>query len=303
MTQQSWRLAIIVHQLISSFSQQSSGLRQWNSGTGQTQSPNSQNYLSLLVTPEDASTNNLAFTQKQPLTSNIPPAIITENKSLAAIFSFEFKETAAMLLFSEAALEAKPITTMYTDAKVEGQSIKFILDSGSVGTDGVTKTPISEIDDFPFKINDIVTPIKVLVMEATQYQALVGQHIRVPATCGHFKTPPREKLLIELEEEKEKPTWEAYQVSWTNEEHNKLPPILPWNDNDNEKEKQKEELTWETDDLTWTNNDESEPTLSWKWEENKEKKEKGKEREEKNTQANNVYIPYTYSQQQPSTYC
>ncbi|KAG9289391.1 hypothetical protein G9A89_007952 [Geosiphon pyriformis] len=29
--------------------------------------------------------------------------------------------------------------------------------------------------------------------------------------CGHFKTPLREKLLIELEEEKEKPTWEAYQ--------------------------------------------------------------------------------------------
>ncbi|KAG9304678.1 hypothetical protein G9A89_021458 [Geosiphon pyriformis] len=79
-----------------------------------------------------------------------------------------------------------------------------------------------------------MTPIKVLVMEATQYQALVGndwlskvnvtldwntqelqltyqgQHIRVPAMCGHFKTLPREKLLIELEEKKEKPTWEAY---------------------------------------------------------------------------------------------
>ncbi|KAG9299993.1 hypothetical protein G9A89_009721 [Geosiphon pyriformis] len=72
-------------------------------------------------------------------------------------------------------------------------------------------------------------------MEATQYQALVGndwlfqvngQHIRVPATCGHFKTPPKEKLLIELEEKKEKPTWEAYQVSWADVNHNKLLPIL-----------------------------------------------------------------------------
>ncbi|KAG9302810.1 hypothetical protein G9A89_009587 [Geosiphon pyriformis] len=234
-TQQSWRSAIVVHQPILSSSQQSSGLRQQNSGTGQAQNPNSQNYLSLLVTPEDALTNNPAFAQKQPLTSNIPPATITKNESLAAIFSFEFEETAAMPLLSGAALEAKPITTIIITA------------------DGATKTPISKIDNFSFEINGIVTPIKVLVMEATQYQALVGndwlskvnvtldwntqelqlthqgQHICVPATCGHFKTSPREKLLIELEEEKEKSTWEAYQVSWADEKHNELPPILPWN--------------------------------------------------------------------------
>ncbi|KAG9293083.1 hypothetical protein G9A89_016445 [Geosiphon pyriformis] len=286
MTQQSWRLAIVVYQLISSSSQQLSGLCQQNLGTGQAQNPNSQNYLSLLVTPEDTSTNNPAFAQKQPLTSNIPLATITEDKSLAAIFLFKFKETAATPLFSGAALEAKPITAMYTDAKVEGQSIKLILDSGLadsiitwqlmeqlghrvdqaasariITADGVDKTPIGEIDDFPFEINGIMTLIKVLVMEATQYQAL-GQHICVPATCSHFKTPPREKLLIELEEKKKKPIWEAYQVLWADEKHNKLPPILPWNDNDNEKGKQKEEFTWETDDLTWTDNDKSELTSS-----------------------------------------
>ncbi|KAG9286093.1 hypothetical protein G9A89_022770 [Geosiphon pyriformis] len=163
-----------------------------------------------------------AFAQKQLLTSNILPATITENKSLAAIFPFEFEKTTTMPLFSGAALEAKPITIMYTDAKVERQSIKLILDS----VDGVTKTPIGEIDDFSFEINGIMTSIKVLVMEATQYQALVGQHIRVPTMCGHFKTPPKEKLLIELEKEKEKPTWEAYQVSWADADHNELPPIL-----------------------------------------------------------------------------
>ncbi|KAG9297542.1 hypothetical protein G9A89_001483 [Geosiphon pyriformis] len=134
MTQQSWRSTMVVHQLISSSSQQPSGLCQQNSGAGQPQNLNSQNYLSLLITPEDTSTNNLAFAQKQPLTSNIPSATITENESLAAIFPFKFKETTTTLLFSGAALEAKPITMMYTNAKVEGQSIKLILDSGSAGS-------------------------------------------------------------------------------------------------------------------------------------------------------------------------
>ncbi|KAG9295508.1 hypothetical protein G9A89_013537 [Geosiphon pyriformis] len=77
-----------------------------------------------------------------------------------------------------------------------------------------------------------------------------GQHICVSATCGHFKTPSRKKLLIELEEEKEKPIWEAYQVLWADEKHNKLLPILSWDNNNKEKGKQKKELTWETDDLT-----------------------------------------------------
>ncbi|KAG9287881.1 hypothetical protein G9A89_017476 [Geosiphon pyriformis] len=244
------------------------------------------NYLSLLVTPKDASTNNSAFAQKQPLTSNISPATITEDKSLATIFPFEFEKTTAMLLFSGATLEAKPITAMYTDTKVERQSIKLILNSA----DGVTKTPISEINNFPFEVNGIMTPIKVLVMEATQYQALI-------ATCGHFKTPSREKLLIELEEEKKKLTWEAYQVSWADADHNELPPILSWNDNP--KGKQKEELIWETDNLTWTDNEQEEPS-SWEWKEEKGKKKKS---EEENTQANNTYIPYTYGQQQLLTYC
>ncbi|KAG9294460.1 hypothetical protein G9A89_001965 [Geosiphon pyriformis] len=228
-------------------SQQSSGLCQQNLGAGQPQNPNFQNYLSLLVTPEDASTNNPAFAQKQLLTSNIPPVTITEDESLATIFPFKFKETTAMLLFSGAALEAKPITIMYTDVKVEGQFIKLILDSVDqaasariITTDEATKTPIGEIDNFPFEVNGIMTLIKVLVMEVTQYQALV-------ATCGHFKTPPREKLLIKLEEKKEKPTWKAYQVFWADADHNKLLLIFSWNDNP--KEKQKEELTWETDNL------------------------------------------------------
>ncbi|KAG9286839.1 hypothetical protein G9A89_012389 [Geosiphon pyriformis] len=134
MTQQSWKLVMVVHQLISSSSQQPSGLCQRNLGAGQPQNPNSQNYLSLLVISKDTSTNNLTFVQKQPLTSNIPSATITEDESLAVIFPFEFEETTTMPLFSGAALEVKPITTMYTDTKVERQSIKLILDSSSAGS-------------------------------------------------------------------------------------------------------------------------------------------------------------------------
>ncbi|KAG9294870.1 hypothetical protein G9A89_003210 [Geosiphon pyriformis] len=180
MTQQSSRSAIVVHQLILSSSQQPSELCQQNSSTSQLQNLNFQNYLSFLVIPEDASANNLAFAQKQPLISNIPSATITENEFLAAIFPFEFKETTAMLLFSGATLKAKLIIAMYTDAKVEGQFIKLILDSTAsariITADGATKTPISKIDDFSFEINGIVTSIKVLVMETTQYQALIGNN-------------------------------------------------------------------------------------------------------------------------------
>ncbi|KAG9302632.1 hypothetical protein G9A89_007336 [Geosiphon pyriformis] len=186
--------------------------------------------FSLLVTPEDASTNNLTFAQKQLLTSNIPPATITEDESLAAIFLFEFEETATMPLFSGVTLEAKPITAMYTDVKVKGQSIKLILDSSSAGT--------LVGNNWLFKVNATLD-WNIQELQLT-YQ---GQHIRVPATCGHFKTPLKEKLLIKLEKEKEKPTWEAYQVLWVDEEHNKLLPILSWDNNNNGKRKQKEELT------------------------------------------------------------
>ncbi|KAG9294581.1 hypothetical protein G9A89_008060 [Geosiphon pyriformis] len=125
--------------------------------------------------------------------------MVTKNKSLAAIFLFELEETINPPLFSAATLKEKPITTMYTDAKVDSHSIKLILDSGSAGSiitrqlmdqlghrvdcaasariiiaNKVTKTPIGEIDNFPIEVNGIIVLIKVLVMEATQYQALVG---------------------------------------------------------------------------------------------------------------------------------
>ncbi|KAG9303073.1 hypothetical protein G9A89_000077 [Geosiphon pyriformis] len=83
--------------------------------------------------------------------------------------------------------------------------------------------------------------------------------------------------LIDFKEEKPKPTWKAYQVLWTDEEHNELLPILSWDDNG--KGKQTNKLIWETDNLTWTDNEQEEPS-SWEW---KEEKRKGKEREKENT--------------------
>ncbi|KAG9291314.1 hypothetical protein G9A89_021816 [Geosiphon pyriformis] len=156
------------------------------------------NYLSLLVTTKDVSSNTREPKQKQLLT-NILPAIVMEDEFLAAIFPFEIKELTETFLFSGAALEEKSITVMYIDAKIDGQFIKLILDSGSTGSiitrqlidqldcqvdravsariitaDKTTKTPIDEIDNLSIEINGITVPIKILVMEATQYQALIG---------------------------------------------------------------------------------------------------------------------------------
>ncbi|KAG9286289.1 hypothetical protein G9A89_014275 [Geosiphon pyriformis] len=134
LTQQSWKSSIVVHQLIPSFSNQSTRPCSQNSETRHAQNPNSQHYLSLLVTPENAQPNNLETNQQPTLISNIPLATITKNKSLDAIFSFELKELLVTPLFSGAALKKKPITAMYTDAKVDGHLIKLILDSRSAGS-------------------------------------------------------------------------------------------------------------------------------------------------------------------------
>ncbi|KAG9303789.1 hypothetical protein G9A89_018686 [Geosiphon pyriformis] len=139
-------------------------------GTRYTQNPSSQNYLSLLATSEDTLPNIRELKQKQSLT-NIPPATIMEDKSLAAIFPFKIKELTKTSLFGGAAFKEKPITVMYTDDKIDGQFIKLILDSGSAGSI-ITKQLMDQLDNLPIEINGITIPIKVLVMEATQYQAL-----------------------------------------------------------------------------------------------------------------------------------
>ncbi|KAG9306643.1 hypothetical protein G9A89_004190 [Geosiphon pyriformis] len=195
---------------------------------------------------------------------------ITNNKSLAAIFPFELEKPLSTSLFSRAILEEKPITTMYTNAKVDGHLIKLILDSGSTGSiiirqlmnqldyqvdytasakiimaDKATKTPISKIDNFLFKVNSIITPIKILVIEAIQYQALVGNDWLIKTNA-----------------------------------------VLNWN---------MQELQFRTD------NDQEE-LITWEWKENTKKKEKGKEEKPAPT-TTATHIPYIYTIPLPSNYC
>ncbi|KAG9302428.1 hypothetical protein G9A89_011478 [Geosiphon pyriformis] len=157
--------------------------------------------------------------------TTIPPARIAENANLSNIFPFEFKVNESPFLLSNAAAnEQKAITAMYTEAK----------------------TPVGEIDNFPFTLDGITIPVKVLIMDAPQYQALVGndwlqkananlnwetqeltisyqrQHARVPATCGIFNKCSKKASAFEFEPEEEKPlikTFMAFESTsnWANE--------------------------------------------------------------------------------------
>ncbi|KAG9298055.1 hypothetical protein G9A89_001698, partial [Geosiphon pyriformis] len=146
-----------------------------------------------------------------------------------------------------AANKQKAITAMYTEATVEGKPIRLILDSGSTGSiityqlmqqlqktvdrpaqtviiiaDSMKKTSVEEIDNFSFTIDGIIISVKVLVMNALQYQALVknnwllkananldwktqelkilyqGQHTIIPAICGIFNKQSEKAPVFEF---------------------------------------------------------------------------------------------------------
>ncbi|KAG9303440.1 hypothetical protein G9A89_013766 [Geosiphon pyriformis] len=157
---------------------------------------------SYLTIPEESNFQQTALSEGEvaALRSNssnhiIPPAQIAQNVNLSDIFPFEFEANESPFLLSNAAVnEQKAITAMYTEAIVERKPICLILDSGSAGSiityqlmqqlkqnvdrpaqtviviaDGIKKTPVGEIDDFPFTIDGITIPVKVLVMDALQY--------------------------------------------------------------------------------------------------------------------------------------
>ncbi|KAG9291671.1 hypothetical protein G9A89_022090 [Geosiphon pyriformis] len=131
--------------------------------------------------------------------TTIPPARIAENANLSDIFPFEFEANKSPFLLSNAAAnEQKTITAMYAEAEVKEKPIRLILDNGSaesiityqliqqlkrnvdrpvqtviVIADGMKKTPVGEIDNFPFTLDGITILVKVLIMDAPQYQALV----------------------------------------------------------------------------------------------------------------------------------
>ncbi|KAG9291752.1 hypothetical protein G9A89_012037 [Geosiphon pyriformis] len=111
--------------------------------------------------------------------------------------TFEANES-PFLLSNAAANEQKAITAMYTKAEVKGKTIHLILDSGFaesiityqliqqlkrnvdrpaqtviITADDMKKTPVEEIDNFLFTLDGITIPVKVLIIDAPQYQALV----------------------------------------------------------------------------------------------------------------------------------
>ncbi|KAG9296427.1 hypothetical protein G9A89_015019 [Geosiphon pyriformis] len=96
------------------------------------------------------------------------------------------------------------------------------------------KTPVEKIDNFPFTLDGITIPVKVLIIDAPQYQALIrnnwlqktnanlnwetqeltisyqGQHARVPATCGTFNKCSKKAPAFKFELEEEKPFIETF---------------------------------------------------------------------------------------------
>ncbi|KAG9287535.1 hypothetical protein G9A89_019596 [Geosiphon pyriformis] len=193
---------------------------------------------SYLIIPEESdfqppalSEGEVAAPRSNSSNNTIPPAQIAQNANLSDIFPFEFETNKSLFLFSNAAAnEQKAITAMYTEATLM-QQLQRTVDRPAqtviVTADGMKKTPVGEIDNFPFTINRITIPVKVLVMNAPQYQALVGndwllkananldwetqelkisyqgQYTIIPAT--YEKAP-----VFEFEEEKKMPLTETY---------------------------------------------------------------------------------------------
>ncbi|KAG9295760.1 hypothetical protein G9A89_008988 [Geosiphon pyriformis] len=170
---------------------------------------------SYLTIPEEQNFHHTALSEGRAaarqqnysyISTTIPPARIAENANLLDIFSFEFEANESPFLLSNTATnEQKAITAMYTEAEVKEKAIHLILDSGSTGiiviADGMKKTPVEEIDNFLFTLDEITIPVKILVMNMPQITTLLSR-----TTCLK-KTP-----VFEFEEEKEKPVVETFMV-------------------------------------------------------------------------------------------
>ncbi|KAG9300232.1 hypothetical protein G9A89_011305 [Geosiphon pyriformis] len=148
-------------------------------------------------------------------------ARIAKNANLSDIFPFEFEANESPFLLSNAAAnEQKTITAMYTKAEVKGKTIHLILDNGSarsiityqlmqqlkrnvnqpaqtviITADGMKKTPVGEIDNFPFTLDGITILVKVFIMDVLQVNNLLPK-ITCLALAFEFK-PEEEKPIIE----------------------------------------------------------------------------------------------------------
>ncbi|KAG9293909.1 hypothetical protein G9A89_019247 [Geosiphon pyriformis] len=191
--------------------------------------------------PKTSGNTELAF--RDPKSAHVEPERIEENKAM----------------FSGAALNEKcPITAMYTEATVNNTPIKLILDSGSAGS----IIMLQLVNQLGFKV-DCATMSQIItanrstklsyVMNATQYQALVGNdwltktnttlnwttqellinyndhQAKIPATCGHFQKPStNQRPTFEFEKDSVLPAIKTYQLSWADDQRTGLPVIPMW---------------------------------------------------------------------------
>ncbi|KAG9301984.1 hypothetical protein G9A89_021028 [Geosiphon pyriformis] len=166
--------------------------------------------------------------------NTISPAQIAQNVNLSDIFPFEFEANESLFLLSNtAANKQKTITTMYTKATLQ-KTVDRPAQTVIVTADNIKKTPVEEIDNFLFTIDEITIPVKVLVIDVSQYQALVrndwllktntnldwktqelkilyqGQYTIISATCETFSKQSEKAPVFEFEEKKEIPFTETY---------------------------------------------------------------------------------------------
>ncbi|KAG9297983.1 hypothetical protein G9A89_018811 [Geosiphon pyriformis] len=194
---------------------------------------NQASYLSLMEdqdfdksTPIEGKNVEQIFQSSKQTTSNILPATITKDTTLATIFPFDIDNLNTYSLFSGAAInEDKPIMALYTNARVRKIDIKLILDSKSASSIIMKQL----IDQLALEENNWLSKANTTLNWNTQELQLTfnGQHVQVPATCGHFKTQHTEEPLIKFEDTPLPPTIEIYQVSWVDNYQTKLllPPI------------------------------------------------------------------------------
>ncbi|KAG9291842.1 hypothetical protein G9A89_012127 [Geosiphon pyriformis] len=136
----------------------------------------------------------------------ILPAQIAQNANLSDIFPFEFKANKSLFLLSNAAVnEQKAITVMYTKAELR-KNVDRPAQTVFVTANGMKKTPVEKIDNFPFTIDKITIPVKELKIS---YQE---QYTRVFATCGIFNKKSEKASVFEFEEKKELPVTETFMV-------------------------------------------------------------------------------------------
>ncbi|KAG9287223.1 hypothetical protein G9A89_008853 [Geosiphon pyriformis] len=184
--------------------------------------------------------NEAAAPRSNPFNNTIPSAQIAQNTNLSDIFPFEFKANKSPFLLSNAAVnEQKAITAMYTEATVEEKPIQLILDNGStrsiityqliqqlnqnvdrltqtviVTANSMKKTPVGEINNFPFTIDGITILVKANANLDWKTQELKisyqEQYTIVSATCDTFNKCSEKTPVFEFKKKKKLPFTETY---------------------------------------------------------------------------------------------